>query len=689
MALRLMLRQSATQTWAAMDAIKSAQKGERGPLVAKYAELRERHVMLQSLVYQTAAELGRGVRAFKKLPGQDEELVLNQYLQESTGKTFNQLEEEAVAGANLRTPGQVSQFINSVKRGKLRDAVLEYYINALISGPVTHLRYSVGNALNAIWTPLIETPAAALSHAVLGGEEKVGWNEVGAQLLAIGKGSRDGWSAAVEAFKTGISTALPGEKVPEQFAQRVNAIPGAVGRAINIPSRSVSTIHSFFKSLRYEQNIQRLAYRQATSEGLEGDAFTNRIVELTTTPPDGMITEAQAGMQGAATKEAMKSLYMAPSDYHSALGTLTRFTNKSMIAKIMVPFMKIGGQITREAFVERTPLGIALSKEVRANVLGANGAAARDLQVGKMSAGIALMGMTSLMVAEGMATGDGPSDPAKRADWLLTNKPNTLTVGGLSIPYQGLGSLGMLMRFSANMTETAEHWSDEDGGKLALSFLEGITKSVLDENFMRGVKDAMDAVYHPEEYGERYIQSFITNWLPYSVGLGQVAREVDPFSREAHGIIEAAQAKIAGLSSQLHPRYDMFGNPIPSGGSIPAAMTANRYKNDPVVNALQSLDIGVGRLSKKIRGVQLSGQQFDDYSRIAGRYTKARLDAFVNNPGFSKIPTFAKVETIHKIITTSREEAAKVVMSQSIGKPDDIVKQAVDAMKAKRVEPVR
>jgi hypothetical protein len=53
---------------------------------------------------------------------------------------------------------------------------------------------------------------------------------------------------------------------PIRTGRQVIAAP--VATAIGLPGRSVSAIHSFFKQIRYEQNIQSLAYRQAANEGL-------------------------------------------------------------------------------------------------------------------------------------------------------------------------------------------------------------------------------------------------------------------------------------------------------------------------------------------------------------------------------------------------------------------------------------
>lgn len=677
-AARKLLIKSATEL---KNAMSKAATGTDADVIA-YAEAKARHQMIQEQVAGITAEAGRALGAFRKLAGDAEAKQIGEFIETSEGKPvgtkdlFQRLRQEAELGSKLETPQQLSKFINDSKKATIRDMVLEYYINALISGPITHLRYSVGNALNALWTPLVEIPIAAAIGAIRGTSDRVYLGEAGAQLHGLLKGSRDGINAAITAFKTGNSPFLPGERASTNFSDiiKINAIPGVAGRALNIPSKSVSAIHSFFKSIRYEQNIQALAYRTAMKEGLsEGtDSFTNRVTDLSVNPTEDMMHEA--------TAHSLKELYMSPTEYNSTMGALNRAINSNLLAKIIVPFMKIGSQITRNAFIERTLLGI-LDKDVRGNLL--SGSAAGDYQAAKIATGVALMGTMALMTAEGMCTGDGPSDPSKRAIWLLNHTPNSCQVGGLTLRYQGLGHLGMLARFSANMTETAQSWDASDGDKLAHSFfslIEGGTKSVLDENFMRGVKDMLDAVYHPEEYGAQYVRSFATNWLPFSVGSSQTARQVDPYQRQIsknegfiQQIFDTARSKIPFASESLQPRRDRFGEPIPNGGPLPS------YANDPVVQRMEQLQIGVGQLSQKIRGVPLNGQQFDDYSRLAGRMSKMQLNQIVANPGFKNLPQGIQIETIRKIIESSRSTAASIVMMQSVGSENDIIKKAKNA----------
>lgn len=668
-AARKLLIQSAMEL---RDLGEKAASGNETDLTA-YAEARARHIMIQGQVSGITAEAGRALRAFRELEGGSEAAALGDFLKENTGLDLFQLQEEAKKISTLDSTQKVSKFIQDSKKPTYKDMILEYYINALISGPITHIRYSVGNALNALWTPLVEIPTAAgigkIRETITGevNPNRIYLGEAGAQLHGIVQGSKNGWQAAGQAWKTGISPALATEEssgAPFGQKNRVSAsgvienraIPGPIGKALTLPSKGVAAIHSFFKGLRYEQNIQGLSYRNAMIEGLkEGtDSFTNRVAELGTNPSEEMMTEA--------TSEALKELYMSPTEYNSLAGKLTSAVNSNLAAKIIVPFMKIGSQITRNAFIERTPLGL-LSEDVRGKAFYAEGVSAGDMQLAKMATGVALIGGISALALEGLATGDGPADPNKRAIWLLNHRPNSIQIGSLTIPYQGLGSLGMLMRFSANMTETAQGWSEEEGNKLAKVFI-GITRSVLDENFMRGMKDMLDAVYHPEEYGENYIKQFVTNWLPFSVGLGQVSKIIDPSQREAYDIFEAAQ-KRTPFSSELEPKRDKFGEILPNGSN-------DRYANDPVVARMESLNMGIGRIDKKINGVQLTPKQFDDYSRLAGRFTKMRLNNYVAIPQTRELPPAIQIKTMHTMIEDARQQARTIIMMNN----PDIIRQA-------------
>jgi len=71
------------------------------------------------------------------------------------------------------------------------------------------------------------------------------------------------------------------------------------------------------------------------------------------------------------------------------------------VLKLVAPFIKIGANITSQALLERTPLGI-LDQSIRDNLLGRNGVIARDQQLARITAGTALGGTVIGMAMQGL-----------------------------------------------------------------------------------------------------------------------------------------------------------------------------------------------------------------------------------------------------------------------------------------------
>lgn len=682
-AARRLLVQSATNV---SNLMKKAVAGDHGALL-ELAEARARHLMIQEQVSGITAEAGRALRAFRSMDGFRDAQAMSAFLKETQGLDLNQMLLFAEKGADLPTSA-LSKFVKDSKQPDFGDKMMFYYQNCLLSGPITHARYAVGNVVNVLTRPLFETPLQAASglvrEALTGEKPGVYMGEAMEEMFAIASSWQDAYRAAYQSWKTGNQRILPGKWGTNTFAS-TNPIGGRIGDVIGAPMRGVASIHSFFETIGYAQNTARLAYRTAMKEGLEGADFDRRVAELKLDPTPEMRDAITGELDQSkmdpehyanvmqATSDTLAQLYMRPADPGSASAALNRAVNSNRFWKIIVPFLRVGLNITHEALSERTPIGL-FDKEIRGNIFSRNGAAAADIQRGKMLFGTSIMGGASAMVMGGLMTGDGPSDPAQRRTWLLTNKPNSIKIGSLWIPYHGLGHLGMLMRFAANMTETAEAWGEEDGQHLAVAFMEGVSKAVLDENFMRGVKDLTDAVYHWPEYGGSYIRSFATNWLPYSVGLGQVSHEIDPVYRDVgspklengFGILNAARAKMPLLSEGLPAKRDVFGEPI--GGGVD-------YKGDKVVMEMQRLQIGASLPSRTISGVRLTEQQYEEYTRIGGRFAKMRLDSIVNSPGWDNVPAFAKIETIKNIIDAAHRQARSMIWLQN----PDLRKASIEA----------
>jgi hypothetical protein len=663
MAARKLLVQSATRV---RDAMAKAASGSDADVMA-YAEAKARHQMIQEQVAGITAEAGRALRAFRSIEGIKDAQQLGDFLQQNTGKTLFQLKREAQLGMSLDTPQKVSKFINDTKKPKFSDMVIEAWINALLSGPLTHIKNTIGNMAVAVGS-VVETGGAAtvgtVRRALTGADDGVRFGEAKSRLFGLAQGSIEGVRAAAEAFKNEES--MTGTLANEQ--RKYQAIPGMTGKVIRVPTRLLGAEDEFFKAIAERQEINALAYRMATEEGLVGEAFNARVTSLSMNPTEAMLEEAR---KNAVYQTFQKQL--GPTGR-----AIQQFANSHPLAKIVVPFIRTPTNLIKYAG-ERTPLGL-FSQEVRANLSGVNGAAARDTQIARMAMGTAVGVSVMALAAQGLITGGGPSDPKERATLRLTGwQPYSLKIGDGYYSYAWLDPFSTVMGISADMYDVAKAGTQDDAdmGKVAAMFFGSVTKNIMGKLSLRGASDLIQALTDPDRYGPRYIQSLAGTLVPSVIA--QMAREMDPLERDARTTLDSLKARIPGLRQTLLPRRDVWGEPISNpenlGPDMLSPIAESPVNTDPVNQALLRLRYFPSRPGRTIRGVELTDQQYDDYARIAGRLAKVRLDAIVNGPGFSSMPDNIQRDLLASTVDHAREAARTLIMIQN----PTIVQAAMDA----------
>ena len=90
--------------------------------------------------------------------------------------------------------------------------------------------------------------------------------------------------------------------------------------------------------------------------------------------------------------------------------TLAKLSNQRIagvpLLKFVLPFVKVGSNVARQAIMERSPLGV-LDRGIRDNLMGRNGSVARDQQISRILVGSALGATTFGLAAQGLVTGSG------------------------------------------------------------------------------------------------------------------------------------------------------------------------------------------------------------------------------------------------------------------------------------------
>ena len=729
---------NAEQVWAARKlliqsaqdvAAKAKAAADNDEALADYALARERHKMIQGQVAGLTAEAGRALRAFRAMKMGVGEQALDEFLRGATGRTLYQLKIEAKLASSLDSPEGVSKFIDSTRKRGYGSMVLEYWINGLISGPATHVTYTIGNTiLSALRVG--ETELAAIIGAARARAGREGARVLPGEAMAQVRGARLGIApaaaSAAESFRTGLTARLPGEKgftmpfqpeaagAPPAFNENANfhdaasiavgtlrglydgfraggallaaggvkgeptfgarpsalgAIPDITFKGVNVapvgtlaraPSRMIAAIHSLFRGVNYSMEKSALAYRAAVEEGHTGDALAARMAELYQNPTEEVMK--------AATQEATQATLMGKgSEFTQALARLTNVNVFGIkLLKFIDPFVRISSNVIDQSIIQRTPAGI-LAPAIRADLMGANGNIAQDRAMARMIAGSALTMLFGGLAASGYATGSGPSDPKQAAMWRLAGyQAHSIRVGDTWYDVHRLGPMGMLMGMAADLYDVAHTASQGDFEHAAALLQHAATQNILDESFMRGPADLIRAVEDPGRYGDGYVRQWVSSFMPYSVGMAQMARAMDPYSRQARDVISAIKRSMPGESESLAPRRDVWGQPIRNPDALIGRGLTSIYEqalsHDPVNVAMLELGISPAAVERKIRNVTLSDQQYDDYARIAGGMAKMRLDKIVAYPGFATWPASIRADVINTAISQSRETARGVVL---------------------------
>jgi hypothetical protein len=571
------------------------------------------------------------------------------------------------------------------------------FINNLISKPVTHITYAVGNELMTLWKAVPETMGAALigsarEAAGMATADRVYWGEVGAGLYALGRGTKAGLMAAGKALWTGKPVLLPKEKSVSLALQErhAGAIGGLAGEVIRSPTRMVAAIHALSRFQNYFISISQQAYRQAMAEGLTGSEFSARVAQLESNP--------DAKMMGIAQADATNTALMGRGGEFSQ--AVVRLSNARLMGtklpKLIVPFAQVSSNIMGQGLLERSPLGL-LAPDIRAN-LRAGGARA-DTQIARIVAGSALGVVAMMMAVDGNITGDGPSDPKDRAAWLaMGNQPYSIRIGDTWYQYGRLGPISKPIGLAADLWQVGQAMGEKDVAAVAAMISLSMSKLVLDESSMRGIHEALGAVEDPQRNGARWIKQFATSFIPFSQAVGQVAREVDPLDRQARSLLDAFQSRIPGLSEGLPARIDVFGQPVPQrtslGGLGITSIYTSRETNDPTIRALADLQLrGVpvwpAMPKAQIQGVQLSDRQYEEYAMMTGKLRKQLLDTYVANPSWqANVPDGIKAEQIRGDMERARMMAEQAMLRKPNGIAQAATAYKIEMMRTGRRQPV-
>lgn len=632
------------------SAVRARDSGNPADLL-KFQKDMEAYTAIAEQFMGARAEAGRSLQIFsREMQASGIEGILDRF----GGK--DAIQKKAQILAELDTPEKIAQATKDLRKAKTSDVLLEIWINSLLSGLQTHATNIMSNTL----TPLLVTTEQAAAGVIgkFHGGEKVYLREAATKGYAMIEGAREGLVAAGKSFATEEPVLTSSGKIegrPKAITKEAlgieNKIAGKVvdvaGQGVRLPGRFLAAEDEFFKAVGYRQELNALAVRQGMSEGLRGPELAQRVAELKSDPPEALRKRA---WEQADEQTFNKELGQTGK---AIQGIATRHPT----ARLIAPFIRTPINIVKFAG-KRSPMAVLMKEgfweEYKA------GGARRDLALARVGVGSSIGAMTIYYASQGLITGGGPSDPRERAMLYQTGwKPYSIKIDDAYYSYSRLEPMGMLMGISADAAYVWDKMDKDEQEEYAALVTKSISRNLVSKTWLKGLTDAVNAYTDPDRYGEKWILNYAGTAVPTAIA--QEARVQDPYLRRAENLIDKVKSRIPGLSEDLLPKLNLWGEPIKLEGSLGpdrlSPIYMSRESDDKVASEMVRLDMAPSPVDKKINGVELTPEQENEYITLAGQPAKAQLDRLVYTENWERIPDVVKKDLIDDVISRNRRLA--------------------------------
>jgi len=202
--------------------------------------------------------------------------------------------EEWIYRRELVEPALAARVVRAIQtvNGPADAMLYEYWINAILSGPQTHVVNILGNAVSSVLDFTVQRGMEAFINLFARDANSAHFGEFNPILRGFVAGiapafrlAAQAWSAETDLFRSHVLDQQM--EMFEEFEKSGGippAIGGRTGRVVRMPGRALLFFDTLFKMIIGRMEAGAQAYRIARNEGLRDDALTRRMSVLINTP---------------------------------------------------------------------------------------------------------------------------------------------------------------------------------------------------------------------------------------------------------------------------------------------------------------------------------------------------------------------------------------------------------------------
>lgn len=554
----------------------------------------------------------------------------------------------------------------------LYDKFRSYYFANILSGVKTHERNIIGNAANSI-SNLVVSPVAVLAdmYAVRTGAavaRTMYFGEAKQQAIGAATGLIRGWKDMLFTFRHGMPPQRMMSSVDNAMAYSKFDLPrvefgGGAANPFNWPGRMLDGADTLFRSIAKNQELYGLAYAQARKEGLRGQKFINRMADLRSEVTKG-VNPGEQKLRERLIAEANR--FATRSVFQEQAGPIGRRLQE--LARIpgmafVMPFIRTPMNILRQG-IEFGPAGFAMG------VVKQGGRAGMQAQ-GRAALGTVALAPLWWLASTGRLSGSGPSDPSERAKLMESGwRPNSVRLGDRWVNIQLFQPISIPAMIMANgvesFLEAGGDTSDVDEvSQVASQITQTVFRagrSLLDQSFLSGLYDFLEAVDDPERFGQIYVGRLGHALTPFAAAQRTVAQAMDPIIRRPSGASEVFLSSVPGMTTGIAPRISRLGEDVVRPGG-PLRRAADPFAvspviSDPVADELTRLDIVLNLPSPNVtfRGQDLTTTSESEtfVRRARGRAVREAVERVVLSPRYATLSDEQRRRLLERAIDVGR-----------------------------------
>ena len=520
----------------------------------------------------------------------------------------------------------------------------ELWINALLSGPKTHLVNMTSTTLNMLMQPL---------NLVVGGSLKRDWAEV-REGVALWTGLRthifESLTMARKSFLTD-SQILSGNttnelKTPAISAANYGLDPDkvigqgldALGKFVRLSTRFLGSEDEFFKQLAYRTKLHAQGSREALEAIKAGKLDQKDFASFVEDYFKKGFNEHGAALNESALKYAERSTFTQDLKIDTWIGNRSFGESISSLANThpvlrgtVLPFTRVPTNLMRQV-QDYSPTAF-LKKQFWSDIQA--GGQRQTEAIGRISIGSTMWVAAGFYAADGSITGAPPADKDLRAQLEATGwQPYSIKVGDSYISYNRLDPFGSVLGLMADYHQISGGLPEDKRDELATIMTLSLTNNLVSKSYLKGLIDTLTIVgsNDPNKI-HRWVNQRAASYVPNALAATNADREM----KEVRGVLDAMASKVPGWSSTVEAKRDLFGEKRLTPSSYPYSafnpFPTTEERKDPVRSELARLATSEAQAQfstppTHIGNVDLSevklpsGQSaYDRYTELIGKVT--------------------------------------------------------------------